>query len=46
MIVAETDGYAFHRARFEADRASDQRLAAQGYLVRARHLAAARAVSR
>ncbi len=32
-LVVETDGYEYHRARFEADRAKDQRLAAQGYLV-------------
>jgi very-short-patch-repair endonuclease len=32
-LVVETDGYEFHRARFEADRSKDQRLAAQGYLV-------------
>jgi very-short-patch-repair endonuclease len=33
LVVIETDGYEYHRARFEADRAKDQRLAAQGYLV-------------
>jgi hypothetical protein len=33
LLVVETDGYEYHRARFEADRAKDQRLAAQGYVV-------------
>jgi very-short-patch-repair endonuclease len=32
-LIVELDGYEFHRARFEEDRAKDQRLAAQGYLV-------------
>jgi hypothetical protein len=33
QVIAETDGYAYHRARFEADRTRDQALSAQGYLV-------------
>ena len=32
-VIVETDGYAYHRAAFESDRARDQALAAQGYLV-------------
>jgi hypothetical protein len=32
-VIVELDGYEFHRARFEADRAKDQRLAAQGHVV-------------
>ena len=33
QVIVETDGYAYHRAAFESDRARDQALTAHGFLV-------------
>jgi very-short-patch-repair endonuclease len=32
-VIVETDGYAYHRARFEEDRTRDQALSALGWTV-------------